>query len=315
PVHTLAKEAELYLQSLIESFLKHCEKERSMSTHTVRAYAADLHLFFDWMREKAPPADMARAAALTAADVRSFWAQRRQAGVCGNSIRRAQSAIRGLFAYAVRRGIMQVNPMDTVDPARGSRPLPRILSEEEADRLMTSNDSSLSGLRDRALLELLYGSGLRASEAVSLTRISLDASQGLIRVTGKGSKERIVPLTPAAAEAVREYLRRRDAEQPKARSESALFLNMQGTPLQVRSVARILEKHIRTIALAKHISPHDLRHSFATHLLNGGADLRAVQDMLGHASLSTTQIYTHLSRDRLQKIYNHTHPRSGGASE
>jgi len=300
------------LQSLIDSFLAHCEKERSMSAHTVRAYAADLHLFLDWMRRMAPPAEPARAEKLTASEIRSFWAQRRQAGVCGNSVRRAQSALRGLFAFAIRRGVIRENPMDTVDPARGGRPLPRILSEEEAERLMTSNDSSLSGLRDRALLELLYGSGLRASEVVSLTRQSLDCRAGLLRVTGKGSKERIVPLTPAAINAVGEYLRRRDAEQPDARNEPALFLNLQGTPLRVRSVARILEKHIRAIALARHISPHDLRHSFATHLLNGGADLRAVQDMLGHASLSTTQIYTHLSRDRLQKIYTATHPRSGG---
>lgn len=283
-----------------------------MSAHTVRAYAADLHLFLDWMRRTAPPADPAHAEKLTASDIRAFWAQRRQEGLCGNSVRRAQSAIRGLFAYAIRRGIIRENPMDAVDPARGGRPLPRFLTEEEAERLMTSNDSSLSGLRDRALLELLYGSGLRASEAVSLTRGSLDFHAGFLRVTGKGSKERIVPLTPAAMNAVREYLRRRDAEQAGAREEPALFLNMQGTPLQVRSVARILEKHIRTIALAKHISPHDLRHSFATHLLNGGADLRAVQDMLGHASLSTTQIYTHLSGDRLRKIYAASHPRSGG---
>jgi len=300
------------LQSLIEGYLAYCAKERSMSAHTVRGYAADLRLFLAWMTEKAPPATPARAATLTAADIRSFWAQRRQQGLCGTSIRRAQSAIRGLFGYAVRRGLMAVNPMEAVDPARGDRPLPRVLSEDEADRLMTSNDASLAGLRDRALLELLYGSGLRASEAVSLTRTSVPNGEGMLRVTGKGSKERIVPVTPAATAAVAEYLRRRDAEQPEARGMAALFLNLRGTPLNVRSVARILEKHVRAATLARHVAPHDLRHSFATHLLNGGADLRAVQDMLGHTSLSTTQIYTHLSRDRLQRIYETSHPRSGG---
>jgi len=171
-------------------------------------------------------------------------------------------------------------------------------------------DSSLAGQRDRAILEVLYGSGVRVSELTGLTVSQVDTAQGMMRVTGKGRKERIVPLTPSACRALSAYLERRSRQPDSPTLPAAIFLNRFNQPLGARGVARILDKYLRLSAMVRHVSPHSFRHAFATHLLNGGADLRAVQEMLGHSSLSTTRIYTRLSREKLKAAYLRSHPRA-----
>lgn len=298
------------VRKLAGQFLEYLEKERSSSHHTIRGYSNDIGVFIAWLEAHIGDASLERAAVLKPVELRTFWAERKASGLAGTSLRRAQSALRSLFRFAVRRQIIARNPLEAVDTPKAPRPLPELLSETEVGALLMAPDGSLGGRRDRAILELLYGSGLRVSELTSLTVLSLDLQNGIGRVTGKGSKERLVPLSPPACEAVREYIRLRTAEMPSTINIPHLFLNNRGTPLTQRSVARLLEKYVRRTALLRKISPHSLRHTFATHLLDGGADLRAVQEMLGHASLSTTQIYTHLSRDRLKKVYRRTHPRA-----
>lgn len=298
------------MRKLADQFLEYLEKERASSRHTIRGYANDIGVFLQWLEKNIGDLSIERAATLKPVEMRAFWAERKAGGLAGTSLRRAQSALRSLFRFAVRRQLISRNPLEALDTPKAPRPLPELLSEQEMGSLLLSPDGSLAGRRDRAILELLYGSGLRVSELTGLTILSLDLQNGIGRVTGKGSKERLVPLTPSCCEAIRDYLRLRTAEMPATINTPHLFLNNRGTPLSQRSVARLLEKYVRRTALLRKISPHTLRHTFATHLLDGGADLRAVQEMLGHASLSTTQIYTHLSRDRLKKVYRRTHPRA-----
>jgi integrase/recombinase XerC len=297
---------------MILEFLQACEKERSLSPHTVRGYRGDLERFLHWARRSLGSLDPRRLERLRPAEIRSFLSLRRQEGLAPISLRRTQSALRAFFRFGLRRQWFTRNPMEGVDSPKTGRPLPQVLTAGEAERLLAAPEDSLLGLRDRAILEILYGSGLRVSEAAGLTLVAVDLTGRTLCVHGKGRKDRVVPLTPAAAQAIEAYLARRRAEQPEAAGHPALFLSRFATPLTARSIARLLDKHSRRAGLMKTVRPHALRHSFATHLLDGGADLRAVQEMLGHASLSTTQIYTHLSKEKLKTVYLQSHPRAGG---
>ncbi|NLI79998.1 MAG: tyrosine recombinase XerC [Candidatus Riflebacteria bacterium] len=310
--HPCSTEVDTPLDSLILDFLQACEKERSLSPHTVRGYRVDLRLFANWTRETLGSLDARRLEALRPAEIRGFLAARRQRGLGSSSLRRTQSALRSFFRFGVRRQWFSRNPMDALDSPKSVRPLPRVLSPSEAERLLGAPDSSLLGTRDRAILEIMYGSGLRVSEVAGLTIGAVDLHERTLCVRGKGRKDRVVPLSPAAAQAVSGYLDRREHEQPAGAALPALFLNRFATPLTARSMARLLARRSLQAGLPDRVSPHALRHSFATHLLDGGADLRAVQEMLGHASLSTTQIYTHLSKERLKSVYHSSHPRAGG---
>ncbi len=303
---------DIHLKGLIEGFLAYCTKERGLSEHTVRAYETDLSAFGTWMKSRFPSFIPSSLEALTAADFRLFWAWERARNLSSQSIRRAQAALRGFFRFLFKRKTLSRNPLLGVESPRVGRRLPQVLDESEVNALVTAPDSRDLGIRDRALLEVLYGSGLRVSELTGLTIDSLDLDGKVVRVLGKGSKERLVPLTESSCKALREYF---DVRAPRREPEPhprRVFLNHLGTPLSTRSVARLLRKYTLKLGLMKRVHPHAIRHSFATHLLDGGADLRAVQEMLGHASLSTTQIYTHLSREKLRKIYIKSHPRSGG---
>ena len=280
--------------------------------HTVRAYKHDLESFLSWLDETLHDTTVGRAQNLSHAELRSYWAGQKASGLGARSLRRAQSAVRGLFRYARKNGIATRNPTDGMESPKVGRRLPKILSQKEAASILSGNPQSFSGCRDKAILELLYGSGLRVSELTSLTLAEVDLQEAILRVTGKGNKDRIVPMTGASCEAVRRYLALRASAMPQAAKTREIFVNKYGNRLSSNGITRILHKHLRQAAAMKLVSPHALRHSFATHLLDGEADLRAVQEMLGHASLSTTQIYTHLSREHLKKAYNSSHPRSGG---
>jgi integrase/recombinase XerC len=244
--------------------------------------------------------------------VRSYLASLRKQGLARSSAGRHLSALRTFFAYLKREGKMSVNPARAVGTPKADAPLPRTLSVHEAASVVEARvgDDALS-VRDRALLELLYATGLRVGELVGLDLPDMDLPSRQLRTLGKGRKERIVPFGDKAAAAVKVYLAVRGTLGPKgARRPEAVFLNATGTRLTDRSVRRILDRALREAAVTRHVSPHALRHSFATHLLEAGADLRAIQELLGHASLATTQKYTHLDADRLIEVYRKSHPKA-----
>lgn len=312
PKYLLMQVTQLPLFELISAYLIVLEKERGLSKHTIRAYKNDLNKFSEWMCDNLGVNTIEKAEMLTLSQLRSYWAFRRANGVSQQSMRRGQSSIRGMFLYAVKHGYIHKNPAEGMDSPKRQLPLPKAVSENDLSMILQNpSPNTLLGLRDRAILELIYGSGLRVSEASNMQKNQLDLESQVTRVTGKGSKERIIPLTPVSCKAIKMYLSRRHTEAPETKDVSWLFLNRFGTRLTSRSIARLLNKHTREVALMRHISPHQLRHSFATHLLDGGADIRAVQEMLGHENLSTTQIYTHVSKEKLLNTYRATHPRSG----
>ena len=298
------------MQEMICNYLSYCEKERGFSPHTVRGYRADLQNFFQWLSRVYGKILPEQVAQMSLSQFRGFWVDLKTSGLGALSLRRAQSALRGLFKFGVKRKLVSRNPLEGMDTPKAKKVLPTVLSESEMAEILEIPRKEFLDYRDRAILEVIYGSGLRVSEASAMEKGDADFSQGTCRITGKGGKERIVPLSQIACKTMEEYLSRRDLTMPGARENPVIFVNRFGERLSPRSIARLLEKRLREIASLKHVSPHSLRHSFATHLLNGGADLRAVQEMLGHSSLSTTQVYTHLSKEKLRNIYKKSHPRA-----
>ncbi len=303
----------------LERFLEHLETERRASPHTLKAYRVDLARFSEYLALAG-----AAPAQATPALVRGYLA--RISGECGPvTVARKLSALRSLYRYLVREGLAPANPARALSSPKRPRNLPTVLPEEEVATLLETPGRRAEGeepaseplsLRDRAFLELLYSSGLRVAELCGLDVPDLDLATGLVRVLGKRRKERIVPVGSQAREAVRRYL---DGARPilatgkdHARAGAALFLNYRGGRLTTRSVARRLEGWVLASGLPRHVHPHVLRHCFATHLLGNGADLRAIQELLGHASLSTTQRYTHLDWKRLAAVYDAAHPRAKG---
>jgi integrase/recombinase XerC len=298
----------------IQRFAVHLETERRASLHTRRAYLADLAQYAAFLAE--------RGEALVPSSptlVRAFVA-RAAASAGATSLGRKLSTLRSFYRFLVREGLAPGNPARAVASPRRPKRLPQVLPEEDVAALVEapSGPRSVPGeplaLRDRAFLELLYASGLRVSELTGLAVGEVDFAQGLVRVRGKGRKERIVPFGRSAAEALRRYL---DGGRPALAAAGpgpgdALFLNHRGGRLSARSVARRISRWVLAVGLPRHVHPHVLRHSFATHLLGNGADLRGIQELLGHASLSTTQRYTHLDWKRLAEVYDRAHPRAKG---
>ncbi|MBW1713933.1 MAG: tyrosine recombinase XerC [Deltaproteobacteria bacterium] len=280
------------------------------SAQTRRAYRADVEEFGRFL-EEAGIDDLARVDHLT---VRS-WLVRLHKRLSKASIERKVASLRSFFRYLNQEGLLRANPTSRLLAPRKERRAPAFLSVDEAFALLDSAaDQGLGPVRDRAILELLYSSGLRVGELTSLDVDSVDQRLGLVRVKGKGGRERVVPVGQQALEKIKKYLKDWAAVRAKS-SHKALFLNQRGGRLTDRSVRNILNQTLTRLAAVRRISPHGLRHSFATHLLDSGADLRAVQEMLGHASLSTTQKYTHLSIDKLMAVYDQAHPRSRGQAE
>ncbi|MBI2081352.1 MAG: tyrosine recombinase XerC [candidate division NC10 bacterium] len=283
------------------------------SPHTCRAYAADLDQFAAFLERRSGPAEgPVRLEAVDPLAVRAFVAARLQAGDARRTVARKLAAVRGLFQACCREGLLRANPARVVPSPRGPQRLPRYLTVDEAAQLLSGPAGTTpEALRDYALFELAYSSGLRVGELTGLDVPALDLDEGLVRVLGKGRKERVVPLGSRAVAALRAYLARRAELAPgRGGGSAALFRNRGGGRLTARSVARRLAAALARAGLAGRITPHGLRHSFATHLLDAGADLRAIQEMLGHARLSTTQRYTHLHLDRLMEVYDRAHPRA-----
>jgi integrase/recombinase XerC len=297
------------VRELVDRYLEHLRYQRNASPATVRAYAADLLGFVEYLESAGAPT---APESIDAIRLRGWLAGLHQGGLERSSVARKVSAVRAFFRYLVREGRMGENPADRIATPQVRRKLPRHLNVADAAILVESPDPSTPlGARDRALLELLYATGLRVAEVCSLDLDSIDLPELILRVVGKGSKERLVPFGRKAAAALRHYLTARDRLGNRGGSDpEALFVNYRGTRLSTRSVRRLLDRYIQRCALQHRISPHGLRHSFATHLLDAGADLRAIQELLGHASLSTTQRYTHVTTERLREVYRKAHPRS-----
>lgn len=288
----------------IDGFCNYLENERNVSPHTLAAYRSDLAQWLAFVRAE-------KGADLSVQDVDHLLLRRYLAGLSKtakkSSIGRKLASIRSFFRYLLRRGTITKNPAELIATPKKEQRLPFHLDIDQATSLMEAPDKEQQhALRDRAILELLYSSGLRVSELTGLNIAEVDLSAGMVRVMGKGGKERIVPVGSRALEALQSYLEQRSDSMPG----SALFLNTRGDRINRRCVARIVDAHVLRIAAFKRISPHTLRHTFATHLLEGGADLRAIQELLGHASLSTTQKYTHVGIDRLMEVYDKAHPKA-----
>ena len=285
-------------------FEKYMKYEKGASSETIRSYSRDLGAFWEYIRGDGS----VKYQDVTSVMIRGYMGLLHKKYE-KSSIGRQISAIRSFFRFLCREGILEANPADLVSTPKLPKKLPKVLSVDAVFHLIQAPSvKSELGIRDRAILELLYASGLRVSELVGLNVESVDLKEGVVKVRGKGKKERMVPLGREAAKSVSLY---KGIRRPLDSKEKGLFLNHRGGRLTTRSIARILDKYILLSAIDQKVSPHTLRHSFATHLLGAGADLRGIQELLGHAQLSTTQRYTQVSVDRLMEVYDKAHPRAG----
>ncbi len=294
----------------VDEYLRQLAAARGASDHTLRAYGRDLTELLEFLEQLG----IDDPTAVTPRVLRRYLVHLDERELARTTVQRKLSAMRSLFRYLVERGVVEVHPATGLRQRRSERRLPGVLAPEEVEALLAAPDvAKPAGRRDRALLELLYSAGTRAAETVGLDRSDVDLGRGIARVTGKGRKERLAAVGSHAVAALREYLS--DPERPRpARpaDRDALFLSLRGTRLSTRSLGRIVRAAVLRAGLRRPATPHTLRHSFATHLLDAGADLRSVQELLGHAHLVTTQIYTHVSIERLREIYERAHPRAGG---
>ncbi|MDR7417505.1 MAG: site-specific tyrosine recombinase XerD [Armatimonadota bacterium] len=294
------------LSAALDEFLTYLTAERGLAPRTVTAYRHDLEEFITFAARRGArgPADLHRSA------ITLYLLGLRRRGLADTSVARRLAAVRGWTGFLLRTGAIVDDPALDVTAAHRPRRLPDVLTVEEVERLLAQpRGDRPQVLRDRAILELLYAAGLRVSELVALDVGDVHLAVEYVRCVGKGSKERIVPIGSAAVRALQRYLALARPVLAGGRPQPALFLNRRGGRLTRQSVWTLLRQCARSAGLRKPIHPHTLRHSFATHLLDGGADLRAVQEMLGHASIATTQVYTHLTRARLREVYRRAHPR------
>jgi integrase/recombinase XerC len=301
------------LDDWIERYGDHLKLEKNVSPHTLRNYLSDLRQFEEYLDRRAKEHDEKTTAIenVSVHLVRAYLASIAKHNK-KSSIGRKLAALKGFYRYLVREERIAQDPLALVSTPKQEKPLPKFLSVDDAFRLLggVSGDGILT-LRDRAILETLYSTGVRVSELVGLNWGDVDIGLGVIRVMGKGSKERIVPIGEVALNALEAYAEEQALlwKRP-AKGGHAVFLNHRGARITTRSVARVVDKYLKAADIQVRMGPHGLRHTFATHLLNGGADLRVIQEMLGHASLSTTQRYTHLNLDELTAVYDKTHPRA-----
>ncbi len=291
----------------IKDFLNFLAVEKGLSQNTILAYKSDLTFYkcFTHKKKLNPLGDGRRGA------IAAYMLYMKKQGYSSGTISRRLSALRNFFQFLLNEGILEDNPTENMETPKKSEKLPRVLSIQEVDRLLAMpRQSSPTGLRDKAMLELLYATGVRVSEIISLNRSNINLEEGYIRCMGKGSKERIIPVSPVALEFVNTYLLRGRPKLMGRKNTQALFLNRYGERMTRQGFWKLLKKYAVMAGITKIITPHTLRHSFATHLLENGADLRSVQELLGHSDISTTQIYTHLTRNRLKQVYDRVHPRA-----
>ena len=301
------------MQQQIQQFLRSLETERNLSPFTIDAYRIDLGQFVDFLKISYPELDSGREfESLTKQHIRSFLAHLSQQGLSRKTIGRKLAAIRSFFKFLVRTGMIQNNPAKNIQTPKAEKKLPTFLSIQEAfDLLELPDKSTPEGIRDRAILEIFYGTGIRLRELTNIEMSDVDFHENLIRVVGKGNKERLLPMGKMAAEALRKYLKIRFHFLPKNGNPiSPLFLSNRAKRISPRTVQARVHRYLQQISDISSLSPHLLRHTFATHMLEAGADLEAVKELLGHVSLSTTQIYTHVTMGKLKKIYDQAHPRA-----
>ena len=326
--------------SLVQQFINYLQAERHFSPHTAKCYAADLQQFCGYLcttvpasapgsgngngngplalSKLAPPPSVAgeelnrKLLAVETDDVRTLMSTLRDNNYCKSTVARKLATLRSFYKFLVRRGYLASNPVAPIRTPKQDKRLPKCLEIDQIEKLLANPDTAtLLGARDRAMLEVLYSTGMRVSELVAMDIADVDLTSNTIRVAGKGKKRRVIPIGPGAVQSVLHFLdlRRNDLRSPKFDAD-ALFINKHGQRLSTRSVRRKLDKYLLEAGLDLSVSPHTLRHSFATHMLRRGADLRSVQEMLGHQSLSTTQIYTHLSGETVKDDYDKSHPRA-----
>lgn len=306
------------LREHLEQFFQHLRYERRVSPHTLRNYRSDLGQFLDHL---SPADDRGERTEIAVKDIDNITIREWMSALHSDnrkktSIARKLASLRTFFQFLVREGVLELNPAKLVATPKIERKLPKHLSTEDAIRFIETPDLNTDlGRRDRAILEFLYATGMRVSELVSLNIRDIDFKEKLVRVTGKRKKQRILPFGEPALHSLMYYLNEARHEflqncPPAERDEQAVFLNYKGTRISERSVGRMVDKYTRLCPEIKDISPHSLRHSFATHLLDSGADLRDIQELLGHARLSTTQIYTQVSMEKLIEVYDRSHPKA-----
>ena len=301
----------MLLTTILDSFLIYLQSEKNLAEKTVLAYNSDWQDFFNFLETEAGQ-ELAsfEVEKIDHRLIRKYLAYLNNKGLSKTTAARRLAALKSFFRYLIKKDLIESNPLAQVATPKIPKKLPRHLEQDDMTRVLEQpEESSDTGLRDRALLELLYGAGIRVSELVQLDLGSIDLSYGYVRVFGKGARERIVPIGKLAITTVKKYIQ---VARPKWDLEhsSALFLNQKGGRLSDRTVRTLVNKYCRQANTRETVSPHGFRHSFASHLLDNGADLRAVQELLGHKKISSTQIYTHVSRNKLRKVYQLAHPRA-----
>jgi integrase/recombinase XerD len=295
------------MEEFLKEYLTILRFEKNLSDNTIDSYQNDIKSFLSFCNS----INITDLNEIKFSDVAKYFDQQRTEGKDSSTSARYMSSIKGFFGYLQDNNYIEINPTDKLLSVKKSRKLPSILSFEEIEKVLNAPDTNnLASLRDKAILELFYSSGLRVSELLNLKINDLFFNEEVIRVIGKGSKERMVPVGSSAAKWINEYLiKARPSFEKKSKSENYVFLNKRGLKLSRMGVWKIVNKYSMEAGIKKEIHPHTFRHSFATHLLEGGADLRAVQEMLGHADISTTQIYTHVNRDYVKQVHKEHHPR------
>lgn len=296
------------MEATIKVFIEYLEYEKGLSANTMEAYQRDLLKFAQFLHKnlsKAHPGEIEKH------DIIAYLTWRLDSGAAYASVARSLSSIKAYFKFLLLEEYLPINVTSDLETPKIKRHLPEVLSVQEVDRLMeVPSKVRPLGIRDRAMLELMYGTGLRVSELIGLQIEDINTTAGFLRCLGKGRKERIIPVNQTSIEWVQRYLAKARPFLVKNPQERSLFVNVRGSALSRQGFFKILSTHVEQAELNKDVTPHTLRHSFATHLLENGADLRAVQEMLGHADISTTQIYTHLTRSRLREVYRQCHPRA-----
>lgn len=294
------------MKELIDTFLDYLSVERGLSSNTILAYREDLNFYLDFIASK----EIDALSKIDKSHITNFMLNQKDKGISANSIARRIAAIRMFHRFLTRERITKSDPSNLIDSPRLWKKIPDTLSVNEVESLIAQPDAKgAQGLRDKAILETLYATGMRVSEAVNLKKDNVNLDIGFLRCIGKGNKERVIPLGKKAIAAINRYLESGRPKLIKGKESEFLFLNRFGSRISRVSLWKIIKKYAKAAKIKKPIKPHTLRHSFATHLLERGADLRSVQEMLGHSNISTTQIYTHINKDRLKTIHRMFHPR------
>lgn len=295
------------MELFLKEYLAHIKLEKNLSQNTVSSYKIDINAFISFLKDSGidDPSD------ISSDHIGSFFKTLKELGLLGSSSARYFSSLKGFFLYLLKNKYIVKNPIEKITAPRISKKLPGVLDVNEVEKILSSPDANYKlGLRDKAMLELFYACGTRVSELINIKVNDLFFEDEIIRVFGKGSKERLIPVGSSAIKWVGEYLKKsRPLLMKKSKSENNLFLNSRGSKLSRMGVWKIIDRYVKQAGIEKDVHPHTFRHSFATHLLEGGADLRAVQEMLGHADISTTQIYTHIDRDYIKQVHKQYHPR------